>query len=152
MLTNHQLLKFLRQYDPSKQATASPEIIDRLQLEIIAQHPNMQDDIGRLSEHHPLLYALATWISACLFLNRRSKVLPMLSVTVVQLNERREELDHELAPNLMQQRFLTKELILSKKNYKDVEDIALKAQTRYDGLDRMIWVTKVNTKKKLHRK
>ena len=107
----------------------------------------MQDDIGRLSEHHPLLYALATWISACLFLNRRSKVLPMLSVTVVQLNERREELDHELAPNLMQQRFLTKELILSKKNYKDVEDIALKAQTRYDGLDRMIWVTKVNTKK-----
>ena len=143
LLTNRQLLKFLRQYDPAKQATASGEVIDRLQMEIIGAHPNLNDDIERLPEHHPLLYALATWISSCLFLNRRSKVLPALASTISALYQRREELDHELAPNLMQQRFLTKELALSETSFSQVQEVSNQAQTRYDGLDRMIWVTRV---------
>ena len=96
LLTNRQLLRFLRQYDPSSMTTPSSEIIDRLMMEIIGKHPNVNDDIGRLPEHYPLLYALGTWVSSCLFLNRRTKMLPILSKTMEQLMEKRTELDHEL--------------------------------------------------------
>ena len=143
LLTNRQLLRFLRQYDPTKQATASGEVIDRLQQEIIDTHPFLHDEISRLPGHYPLLYALATWISSCLFLNRRGKTLPELSARMNDLLSVRTALDHELAPNLMQQRFLTAEFVLSTESYEKVQQTANQAQLRYDGLDRMIWVTRV---------
>ena len=103
----------------------------------------MHDEINRLPGDNPLLYALATWISSCLFLNRRGKTLPELSTRMNSLLDIRTDLDHELAPNLMQQRFLSAELVLATESYKKVQDTANKAQSRYDSLDRMIWVTRV---------
>ena len=101
LLTNRQLLRFLRQYDSSSGTTPPADVIDRLMMEIVAKHPNVNEDIGRLPEHYPLLYALNTWISSCLFLNRRTKMLPVLSNTAEQLMERRTELDHELVGFLL---------------------------------------------------
>jgi ankyrin repeat protein len=143
LLTNRQLLRFLRQYDPSKHATASPDVIEALGKEILYEHPHLEDEISALPEHYPLLYALASWIMSCLFLNRRTKALPGLALRMRKLINRHADLDHTLAPNLMQQRFLTKELQIATESHEEVKRKLGETQRRYEGLDRMIWVTRL---------